>query len=195
MRKSGLWSGKNGIVGHSWNVFPVTFGSVYVFPSLARLFVRDSSRRNEALQWAMAGLAATVMIDLELGLLDSLGGETAVYLVLSRSNNVNRRGLWIVYLKSRGSILFNCSAKSLGTMHVFSGQSGLMRRREKRWRERHCPKVCPICDIALRAFFLQLDNSLVSALQHCDQLRRPPLSGAYIKSMFPPNHNIIIGGT
>ena len=83
---------EDSIVGHNWNVFPVTFGSVYVFPSLARLFVRNSSRRNEALQWAMAGLAATVMIDLELGLLHSLGGETAVYLVLSRSNNVNRRG-------------------------------------------------------------------------------------------------------
>ena len=75
---------EDSIVGHRWNVFPVTFGSVYVFPSLARLFVRDSSRRNEALQWAMAGLAATVMIDLDPGLLDSLGGGCSIPCTISQ---------------------------------------------------------------------------------------------------------------
>ena len=31
---------EDGAVVHKGNGFPVTFGSVYVFPSLARLFVR-----------------------------------------------------------------------------------------------------------------------------------------------------------
>ena len=84
------WEG--GDVGHKGHVVPGTFGSIHVFPSLARLFVRDSSRRNEVLQWAMAGFGGDGddENDDDRFRLASFAGGTAVYLAPSRSYNVNR---------------------------------------------------------------------------------------------------------
>ena len=61
---------------------------------------------------------------------------------------------------------FQLLRKLPGEAARVSGQSGLMRRKKKRWRERHCPKVCQYATLLLE--HSQLFNSLVFALHNCE---------------------------